>query len=215
MKKPTWRAFVKELVQDFCTRRSNLTFTLSEFQRAYKQELLTFSVKSNTAMDTVRRVFQELAKEEFLFFVDNKGTYTLNLNKAPLPYQLDDSVPQELYTPPPKKLTLAAKHRREYLVETFVRKRSWVNEAKKVYGDLCLLANCKNSFVKEDGKRYIEAHHVVPLHLGGEDCMSNLSVVCAHHHRMAHFATVDEINKIAKQLVGITSEILKSRGMKE
>jgi hypothetical protein len=96
MKKPTWRAFVKDLVQDFCKRRGRLTFTLAEFRDEYAEQLLSFSDKSNTHFDTLRRVLQELAKEEFLFFVDGKGKYTLNLNNAPLPYELDEGLTPEI-----------------------------------------------------------------------------------------------------------------------
>ena len=53
-----------------------------------------------------------------------------------------------------------------------------------------------NTFLKEDGSRYIEVHHIVPLHCGGEDGIWNLSVLCAHHHRMAHFAGLRERKQI-------------------
>lgn len=39
-----------------------------------------------------------------------------------------------------------------------------------------------------DGTPYIEVHHIIPLCEGAEDGVWNLSVLCAHHHRMAHFA---------------------------
>jgi len=38
--------------------------------------------------------------------------------------------------------------------------------------------------------KYIEVHHIIPLHAGGVDGIWNLSVVCAHHHKMAHFANI-------------------------
>ena len=176
----------------------------------YVEAIATFSDKTHTPFDTLRRVFQELAKEEFLFFVDRKGTYTLNLNKSPLPYELDD-VPQELYLPPKKKLTEPEKHRREYTVELFVRSRTWAVQARKIYGDMCLLENCQNTFLKENGERYIETHHIVPLYMGGEDSLSNLCVVCAHHHRAAHFAISQEIEQISKRLTSVTREILKGK----
>ncbi|MSP28757.1 MAG: HNH endonuclease [Methylococcales bacterium] len=45
-------------------------------------------------------------------------------------------------------------------------------------------------YLREDGTPYIEVHHIIPLCHGGEDGIWNLSVLCAHHHRMAHFADV-------------------------
>jgi 5-methylcytosine-specific restriction protein A len=58
---------------------------------------------------------------------------------------------------------------------------------------------CANTFKKPDGSPYIEVHHIIPLYEGGEDAIWNLAVVCAHHHKMAHFAD-DETQKDLKKL---------------
>lgn len=90
--------------------------------------------------------------------------------------------------------------RREILLETYARDRGWVRLAKRAFGEKCMCQNCNNTFVKNDGKPYIEVHHIVPLHKGGEDGIWNLSVLCAHHHRMAHFARDKERKAISRYL---------------
>ncbi len=91
--------------------------------------------------------------------------------------------------------------KREVLLETYARNRGWVRLAKKVFGEKCMCQNCNNAFTKKDGKPYIEVHHIVPLHKGGEDGVWNLSVLCAHHHRMAHFARDKDRRTISSYLV--------------
>ena len=75
-----------------------------------------------------------------------------------------------------------------------------VKLAKEKLGLFCLYPQCHNTFNKNDGKPYIEVHHIVPLHQGGEDGIWNLSVVCAHHHKMAHFADDKTRINIEKKL---------------
>ena len=78
--------------------------------------------------------------------------------------------------------------KKEYFIETYVRNVTWAKQAREKLGDLCLYKKCTNSFFREDGTRYIEVHHIIPLCKGGEDGIWNLSVLCAHHHRMAHYS---------------------------
>lgn len=91
--------------------------------------------------------------------------------------------------------------RKEYLVESYVRKTQWASRAKEFLGSRCLMDSCENTFIKPDGERYIEVHHIIPLYLGGEDGLWNLAVLCAHHHKMAHFARPEETNPIREYLL--------------
>ncbi len=43
-----------------------------------------------------------------------------------------------------------------------------------------------NTFIKRDGKPYLEAHHIVKLSDDGEDKDTNVIALCANHHREAH-----------------------------
>ena len=42
-------------------------------------------------------------------------------------------------------------------------------------------------FVRADGAIYLETHHIVPLHEGGPDKVTNVICLCPNHHREAHF----------------------------
>ena len=42
-------------------------------------------------------------------------------------------------------------------------------------------------FVRADGAIYLETHHIVPLHEGGPDAVTNVICLCPNHHREAHY----------------------------
>jgi 5-methylcytosine-specific restriction protein A len=44
----------------------------------------------------------------------------------------------------------------------------------------------ETGFSMADGRVYLETHHVVPLHEGGSDSISNVVALCPNHHREAH-----------------------------
>ena len=44
----------------------------------------------------------------------------------------------------------------------------------------------EKGFQMQNGRIYIETHHVVPLHDGGNDSVGNVAVLCPNHHREAH-----------------------------
>lgn len=104
-----------------------------------------------------------------------------------------------------------SRDKREYLIETYARDAGWKSLAKEVFGTLCMCKPCSNTFTKDGGEQYIEVHHIVPLYKGGEDHIRNLSVLCDHHHRMAHFARKEDKETIKKFLLKRNSEILKER----
>lgn len=64
---------------------------------------------------------------------------------------------------------------------------------KDLYGE-CQISGRDYLFDKRDGKPYLEAHHLVPLGVGGADAPHNLIVVSAHVHRMLHHAKTSGIN---------------------
>ena len=179
-----WKKFIYQLVVDYCNERGSRTFTLKEFQNENKEAIQKFADTgklTNTPFDTVRRVLQELRTENLLHFVDNSGTYTLR-NVPVLKGEVEDDKIAEVLLSSPNK--------REYLVETYARDKGLVKQAKERLGLYCLCQKCSNTFIKENGEPYIEVHHIIPLFNDGEDGIWNLSVLCAHHHRMAHFADV-------------------------
>lgn len=49
----------------------------------------------------------------------------------------------------------------------------------------CEFCGCEG-FLRSDGGIYLETHHIVPLHEGGADSVSNVVALCPNHHREAH-----------------------------
>jgi hypothetical protein len=47
----------------------------------------------------------------------------------------------------------------------------------------------QQGFVMEDGRVYLETHHVIPLSEGGSDTEVNVVALCPNHHREAHYGT--------------------------
>ncbi|GEM_PF-903068 len=62
-----------------------------------------------------------------------------------------------------------------------------------------------NSFVKSNGKPYIETHHVVPVSKlnPGVLGVTNLMTVCANHHRQLHYGNVQSPVTSDKQFIFI------------
>lgn len=50
-------------------------------------------------------------------------------------------------------------------------------------------------FIKPDGERYVEAHHVMPVSKMeiGSLAASNIMIVCANHHRQMHYGRVQRV----------------------
>ena len=175
----SWKKFIWEQVLKHCNEIGYKTFSLQDFMRSKLAECEKFNPNYKDTKAKIRQQLQVLRDDGKIVFLDNTGNYTLtdtdllNLEKEDL--QTID-------------LTKESPEKREYLIETYIRKAKWSVEAKARLGDKCLGKHCDNSFTKENGSLYIEVHHIVPLAYGGENVLANLSVLCAHHHRMAHFA---------------------------
>jgi hypothetical protein len=50
----------------------------------------------------------------------------------------------------------------------------------------------KTGFLKLNGERYLETHHVISLSDNGDDSVENVIAVCPEHHREAHFGANGE-----------------------
>ncbi len=173
------RTRLLSLVTDFCQERGSRTFTLQELNQTY-QSFQCINIGGKTPQATVRRLLQELRNNKSLSFLEQRGAYSLR-NIEILDNEVEDSC-LDLISKTPNL------EKKEYIVEVYARNRGWVKQAKEVLGCDCLYPQCKNRFLKEDNTPYIEVHHIIPLYQGGDDGIWNLSVVCAHHHKMAHYA---------------------------
>jgi 5-methylcytosine-specific restriction endonuclease McrA len=195
----TWKQFTYHLVREYCDEIGMRTFTLQPFYERYQGDFERFAPRNQHRFDKVRQQLQYLRDDGLLTFVDNRGTYTL---------RGVDLLKDEVDTPELVRALPEAAKEREYLVEVRARDRGWVRLARLTYGDRCLLPECPNTFVRDDGTRYIEVHHIEPLSEGGEEQIWNLAVVCAHHHRMAHFARESERRVVRNALLDATQRIL-------
>ncbi len=188
----------KELLNfliEYCNEKGSKTFSLAQLN-AHCQDYSAIGIGGKTPQATVRRLLQELRKDKVLSFLDARGFYTLGGEN--LDFLLNE-----------EKIELNAidlskeknKDKVEYTREAYYRNTKIVKLAKKTLGNFCLYPKCKNTFLKEDKNHYIEVHHIIPLHKEGLDILENLSVVCAHHHKMAHFSNTNTKIQIEKILI--------------
>ena len=68
-------------------------------------------------------------------------------------------------------------------------------KVKEHFEDECQVCKAQgvienSSFVKENGRQYSEAHHVIPLSQNGSDLTNNIMCLCANHHRQMHYGNV-------------------------
>lgn len=197
----TWKEFVYKHIVEYCNRKESRTFSLQDFYREKEFLFKEFRPHNKHVLEKVRQQLQYLRNEGFISFIDNSGHYTLRVP------ELLDAEKKELNT---LDISQESPDKKEYLIEIYVRNVMWVKQAKKILGDLCLIQKCNNTFLKEDGTRYIEVHHIIPLHSGGEDGIWNLSVLCAHHHKMAHFADINTRKEIQNYLLKRVYNMLHS-----
>jgi len=191
----TWKEFVYQRVVDLCNQIGKRTFSLQELWQFSQHEFANFSKDNHNVEAKVRQQLQFLRDDNLLSFLNQRGTYTLRGVEV-LKDELEDDKILEVSRATPEK--------REYLIETFARNKGWVAEAKNRFGVYCMCPNCKNTFAKPDGTAYIEVHHIIPMAAGGEDGLWNLAVLCAHHHRMAHFADTATCLTLQKTLLAET-----------
>lgn len=172
---------------------------MQEFYEHFEERFRNFKPKNQNRFAKVRQQLQFLRDDGFLSFVDNRGTYTL---------RGVDLLEGEIEDDKIKEISVKTPERREYLIETFARNKGWVKQAKDKFGSFCMYLRCDNTFTKSNGAPYIEVHHIVPLCQGGEDGIWNLSVLCAHHHKMAHFADKYTRRKLRNTLLKIVESHL-------
>ena len=67
-------------------------------------------------------------------------------------------------------------------------------------------------FMRVDGSRYLECHHIIALANDGADLLTNVIALCANHHREAHFGEQrDEIEKQMVRFVRATTSFLENK----
>ncbi|HAV92324.1 TPA: hypothetical protein DCW38_04000 [candidate division WOR-3 bacterium] len=198
----TWKEFVYKNVVEFCNEKESRTFTLKDFTKNRLELFQKFRPDNQHVEAKIRQQLQFLRDEGKISFLDNSGHYTL----------------RGIYLLEPEKeetktidLRMEKPEIREYLVETYVRKVKWAEQCRKIMGDCCIYHKCDNTFYREDGTKYIEIHHIIPLCDNGEDGLWNLSPLCAHHHKMSHFSDKKTKENMRKYLLSRVTEIVGAK----
>lgn len=92
-------------------------------------------------------------------------------------------------------------------ISNFIERGAVATKVKKLNNYRCsvceALGNKTNSFVKQNGDKYIETHHVEPVSTikTGVLSITNLMTVCANHHRQLHFGNVELAENSDRQFV--------------
>jgi len=76
---------------------------------------------------------------------------------------------------------------RQVVLNIRERDQKAVKQLKNLYKGKCQISGDMFSFFKKDGKRYSEAHHLVPLGKSGADSPFNIIIVSPLIHRMLHY----------------------------
>ncbi|CAC9563069.1 hypothetical protein [uncultured Gammaproteobacteria bacterium] len=184
-----------DLLTEYYNQQGGRTFSLKQLNKYY-QDYSIIGINGNTPQATIRRLLQELRNNNMLTFLPEQGFYTLGgknlgflLNEEKIELNNIDLSKEK------------NQDKIEYTRETYYRNTKIIKLAKQKFGLSCLYPKCNNTFLKEDKKPYIEVHHIIPLHKEGIDKLENLSVICAHHHKMAHFSDVKTKINIEKILI--------------
>jgi hypothetical protein len=107
--------------------------------------------------------------------------------------------------------------KKERLINRFIdRGNAVVNALKILLGAKCQVCNYEG-FVKTDGSKYIEAHHINQLALSKADslCSDNIILVCPNCHRELHYGKHVEIydseDNITIKMHGRLNKIKKNK----
>lgn len=83
--------------------------------------------------------------------------------------------------------------------QTFVRNLFVVQAALIRAKGMCEMPGCSAAlFKRDDGRMYLEVHHITPLGEQGDDTLKNAAALCPHCHRQQHFG--QERHKLRKIL---------------
>ncbi|RYX81220.1 hypothetical protein EON83_25200 [bacterium] len=198
----TWKQVVLQLVTQFCDQQGSRSFSLAEFWAFSEPALAQFAPSNHHRAAKLRQTLQYLRDDELITFKEERGNYTL-LGETLLVGEV------EAEAIPILKAFKGERQKREYLIEIYARDTKLVKAARQLFDFRCACVGCSNFFLKDDGKTpYCEVHHITPFCDGGEDVLSNLSVLCAHHHRMAHFAIQKERAELRDFLIERTTQLL-------
>lgn len=193
-----WRSWVLNQIKQLSEQQSSPTVGLKQIYDYCLVEATKVFPSNNHPEAKIIQQLQQLRDRGDLKFNKKHGVYTLK-----------DYLPKQWLNPQERNVIQSWQPtEREYYVEVFARDRRVRREAIEQFGDNCMIDRCQNAFKTEQGKNYIEVHHIKPLFEGGEDRIWNLAILCAHHHRLTHFAARPERQAIKLDLLDCVSSKL-------
>lgn len=117
--------------------------------------------------------------------------YRVRLKRKAKPYK---EIIKSLFAEDENYSSRISLKRRKIIQRLRKRNSKAVNGLKLLYRGRCQITGTTFSFIKKDGSRYCEAHHLIPLGNKGADSPFNIIVVNPLIHRMLHYANVSKIN---------------------
>ena len=155
------------------------------------------------------------AGDELLLATDNSKIYALKLNensyidattetiKSKVISELTDDFVIKRAKSAPRK---ALKEKRT--TEVYYRDPYVIEAAKRRAKGKCEMPRCTyKAFFTENGKPYLEGHHVKPLAENGNDTINNVAALCPQCHREQHYSK-DKLDK-RKTLLQKLKKIIK------
>ena len=160
------------------------------------QEGMVFSFIANIADNEKTHLEDEECKHTRLTHI--KNVKLLNPNEKNISFTKDLQSVDDYFKSKP--------HMSEEEIEINLRESKQIErgpngeKVKQHFEDKCQICKAQNkrnsSFVKENGRLYSEAHHVIQLSDGGPDTTENIMCLCSDHHAQMHHGNVKvEINK--------------------
>ena len=88
---------------------------------------------------------------------------------------------------------------RNQLTHIYTRNKYVSEYAKRRADGKCQLCGRLAPFYDNEGRPYLEAHHIIRLADGGEDSENNVVALCPNCHRKMHSLNLEEdVNKLLK-----------------
>lgn len=176
-----------------------------------------------TYMFRKQRVFSEKYPELDKPLLARFNEYLLRMNQDDSLYQeqLDDSIPVS-------GTNSSSTREPEYLDSKTGRvakkNPSISSKAVAASGFKCAFDPVHHTFLKENGKQYMEGHHLIPCNPGNSekywkrfgrniDCFENIVSLCPICHRRIHYGSDAERTEIIDKLYEVQAEKLKAAGL--
>lgn len=155
--------------------------------------------------------------DNLLLATDGSNLYAVKLNNNSfygtpdeiVETKIIDALPDDLVNKRAKSAPRKARKTKNTTV-VYLRDPYIIESAKRRAKGACEMPQCKYKyFINENGKPYLEGHHVKPLSEGGSDSINNVAALCPTCHREQHYSK----DKLYKRKILLTQlkNILKNK----